>query len=838
DAADKIMPTIGEGFGWQCGALWEVEPHSQSTLSQSSLHQANPDQSTLGEGGAVSLAADERALLRCVATWQRPHPDAAIRAGLDAFEAGTREMTVTLGKGTIGQVWQTGRVVWLEDSRTDPSFLRAGSARLAGLRGAWMFPIRIGEHVLGVIEFLSQEPAWPDEYLREMAATIGSQIGYFIERRHAEAAVRASEARKSAMVGAALDAIVSMDSNGLVTEWNPAAERIFGYMRQDVLGRDIGELIVPERFREAHYLGRDCYLRSGESRILNQRLELAAVRADGREILVELVVAAIHTEGEMVFTGFLRDITASKRDENRLRMLESAVVNANDAILITEAEPIDFPGPRIIYVNDAFIHMTGYTLEEVIGKTPRILQGTKTDPAQRAKIRQALKNWQPIVVELVNYHKDGSEFWVELSIVPVADEKGWFTHWVSTQRDISGRKRDEEVLQRAQQEAEQAREEAEQAREEAERANRAKSEFLSRMSHELRTPLNAILGFGQLLEMDPLDAAQKESVGQIMKGGRHLLDLINEVLDIARIESGNLAMSPEPTSLDEVLHEIAGLVRPLAEARRITVDIPVHSGCYALADRQRLKQVLLNLFSNAVKYNRVGGAVSVTCEHAADERIVITVRDTGHGIAAEDLRRLFAPFERLGADAGNVEGTGLGLALSRRLTEAMNGTLEVQSTLGDGTAFIVNLPQANSQLPQFSASSSSGTVTASFKHEASHTVLYIEDNPSNLRLLERILIYRPSVRLIGSETGRSGLEDARVHQPHVILLDLHLPDMSGQDVLRALREEPATHAIPVVIVSADGTAGQAQRLLDAGAQGYLTKPFDVSELLQTIDELF
>jgi signal transduction histidine kinase/ActR/RegA family two-component response regulator len=372
------------------------------------------------------------------------------------------------------------------------------------------------------------------------------------------------------------------------------------------------------------------------------------------------------------------------------------------------------------------------------------------------------------------------------------------------------------------------------AEEAAAAANRAKSEFLSRMSHELRTPLNAIIGFAQLLELDAKGPEQRESVEHILKGGRHLLTLINEALDIARIEAGKLALSLEPVLASEVIRGGLDLIRPQAARRGVKLLEVAACDCYVTADRQRLQQVLLNLLSNAVKYNRERGTVAISCAEVAPSRIWLRVSDTGRGIAPEMMSRLFTPFDRLGADQAETEGTGLGLALSKRLVEAMGGTLAVESRLGEGTTFSVGLAaaegptvadgQPEERMPEPTAG-------------ARGTLLYIEDNLPNLRLLERIVSRRPGVTLLSAMQGRRGLELARDHRPDVIILDLHLPDLAGTEVLARLRGDPRTQEIPVVILSADATPGQITRLLAQGARAYLTKPLDIKELLTLLDSL-
>ena len=383
--------------------------------------------------------------------------------------------------------------------------------------------------------------------------------------------------------------------------------------------------------------------------------------------------------------------------------------------------------------------------------------------------------------------------------------------------------------------ADEARREAQEA---AEAANVAKSRFLSRMSHELRTPLNAVLGFGQLLELQDLTDEQREYVGYIVKGGRHLLDLINEVLDISRIEAGELALSPESVHTAGVIRDAVALIRPLADQRGIQVVTDQSGSCdsYVFADGQRAKQVLLNLLSNAVKYNRTRGTVAVSCVPVGDTRIAIKVTDTGPGIAAEQVGNLFMPFERLGAENTNVEGTGIGLALSRRLAEAMDGRLSATSTLGQGSTFTFELPRVEGPVERYERlKSSPAEPVAAAPHDRRRTVLHIEDNLANVNLMERILARRPDVDVVAAMQGSLGLELAREHRPALVLLDLHLPDMSGEHVLQRLREDSVTASVPVVMVSADATTGQVQRLLAAGATAYITKPIDVGALLRVID---
>jgi signal transduction histidine kinase/ActR/RegA family two-component response regulator len=367
-------------------------------------------------------------------------------------------------------------------------------------------------------------------------------------------------------------------------------------------------------------------------------------------------------------------------------------------------------------------------------------------------------------------------------------------------------------------------------------ANEAKNEFLSRMSHELRTPLAAIMGFSELLSLSDLDEDKQRWVAMMVTAGNHLLSLVNEVLDISRIESGQLSISLEPVTLVAVLDEALELVRPLADGEQVVIHPPVVSAGsgYVLADNQRLKQVLINLLANAIKYNRRGGEVRIAVEAQGPDRVRVRVEDTGEGIAEASLSRLFVPFERLDAAASGVEGTGLGLALSRTLVEAMGGQIGVASTPGVGSAFWVELARGEPAAVETRLEDEQ-RVLQERRYSAERSLLYVEDTVANVRLIEEILRSRPSVRLLPAMMGQLGLELAREHVPDLIVLDLHLPDLGGEKVLAQLQADEKTRGIPVVILSADATRRQLEPLLAAGARDYLTKPIGVRRFLEVVD---
>ncbi|MFL6541322.1 MAG: ATP-binding protein [Chthoniobacterales bacterium] len=520
----------------------------------------------------------------------------------------------------------------------------------------------------------------------------------------------------------------------------------------------------------------------------------------------------------------LRSIREMRSIANRTAALEA---NEKNFRQIFEEAPTGMAviglDERFLQANTTICSMLGYSEEELGTRTESYFTHVEDVARSREMAEQMRKGMDRSAMETRYLRKNGEIVWARRTACLVRDEEGKPRHFLIMVDDISEQKRAEEALH--------------QAKADADRANHAKSEFLSRISHELRTPLNAILGFSQLIERQSVTEKERGRVSHIVKAGRHLLKLINEVLDISRIDAGNFQVSLEPVCLADAVAESVDLIRPMAAERSIEIasDAVPRDGCHVTADQQRLKQVLLNLLGNGVKYTPVGGKLTLASVRMGDGRVRLEIEDNGEGIPPDKVARLFTPFDRLGAEHSEVEGTGLGLALSQRLMQAMNGEIGVTSAIDQGSTFWVELPFAESPLK--AVEQQRVAVAPEEAPRARRTVLYIEDNLSNLTLMQQVLAGFPDIELLSAMQGRVGIDLARKHSPDVILLDLHLPDLPGWEVLNRLRAHEATSEIPVMVISADATARQIQRLLAAGAQRYLTKPIDLAEFARAMEEI-
>jgi signal transduction histidine kinase/CheY-like chemotaxis protein len=575
---------------------------------------------------------------------------------------------------------------------------------------------------------------------------------------------------------------------------------------------------------------------------MNEALLLGSVRQH------ELTEAA-----EKLNQQLRAEITERKQAEEALLKagaLQSAIFNsANFSSIATDAKGV------IQIFNVGAERMLGYTAAEVMNKiTPADISdpqeliarakalsvelATPITPGFEALVFKASREIEDIY-ELTYIRKDGTRFPAVVSVTALRDAQDAIIGYLLIGTDNTARKLVEAERARLDQALQDRNADLESAKFVAEKANLAKSDFLSSMSHELRSPLNAILGFAQLMESgSPLPTdSQKRSIDQILQAGWYLLELINEILDLALIESGKLSLSLEPISLAEVMLECQAMIEPQAQKHGISVAFPhFEMPCFVQADRTRLKQVFINLLSNAIKYNKVDGPVVVEHITSTPGRIRICVKDTGEGLTPDKLTQLYQPFNRLGKEAGIEEGTGIGLVTTKRLVELMKGVIGVESTVGVGSVFWIELNLTAEPHPAAGAAEPTVVAQAQVHSDAqSRTLLYVEDNPANLMLVEDLIARRPDIGLLSARDGNRGVEIAHASRPDVILMDINLPGISGIQALRILAEDPATAHIPVIALSANAMPRDIEKGLEAGFFRYLTKPIKVNEFMDTLD---
>ncbi|MFA5915059.1 MAG: PAS domain S-box protein [Burkholderiales bacterium] len=679
-------------------------------------------------------------------------------------------------------------------------------------------------------------------------------IGYLLigtdnsARKRAEAALLKAGALQNAIFNSANFSSIATDEKGVIQIFNVGAERMLGYTAADVLNKispadisDPQELIARARSLSAEVgttisPGFEALVFKA-SRGIEDIYELTYIRKDGSRFPAVVSVTALRDPDEAII-GYLligTDNTVRKEIEAEQKLLAQrlrdhqfytrSLFESNiDALMTTD------PSGIITDVNKQMEVLTGCTRDELIGAP---FKNYFTDPERaEASIKLVLSDKKITNYELTARARDGRETVVSYNATTFYDRDRKLQGVFAAARDVTERKRLDQVLQ-------EKNAELESAKSAAEKANLAKSDFLSSMSHELRSPLNAILGFAQLMESDspPPARSQKESIAQILQAGWHLLKLINEILDLAKVESGQVPLSPEPVSLAEVLLECQGMIEPQAQQRGIQMTFPKSEIPYFVhADRTRLKQVLLNLLSNAIKYNISRGTVEVTCTESAPGRLRVSIRDSGAGLYPEQLTKLFQPFNRLGQEAGGEEGTGIGLVVAKRLVELMGGVIGVESTLGTGSVFWFELSSvAAPTISPEGAGPPELAPTHIPRGARLRTLLYVEDNPANLKLVEQIIARHPGMCLVSAVNGNSGIQIARDNQPDVILMDINLPGISGFEALHILRDDALTAHIPVVAISANAMPGDIKRGLKAGFFRYITKPIKVGEFMEAVD---
>lgn len=663
-----------------------------------------------------------------------------------------------------------------------------------------------------------------------------------------EEAVIKTGALQNAIFNSANFSSIATDAKGVIQIFNVGAERMLGYLAADVMNTitpaeisDPQELITRAGALSAEF---DTPITPGfealvfkASRGIEDIYELTYIRKDGSRFPAVVSVTALR-DIDKVIIGYLligTDNIARKQVEADQKKLDQrlrdqqfytrSLIESNiDALMTTD------PAGIITDVNKQMEALTGCTRDELIGAP---FKSYFTDPARaEAGIKLVLSDKKVTDYELTACARDGKKTVVSYNATTFYDRDRTLQGVFAAARDVTERKRFEQALQ-------ETNVEMESAKSAAEKANLAKSDFLSGMSHELRSPLNAILGFAQLMATasPPPSDAQKESITQILQAGWHLLKLINEILDLSVVESGKVSLSLEPVDLPEVLSECHAMMEAQAQERGIVLTFPVfHQPSFVWADQTRLKQVVINLLSNAIKYNQAQGQVNVACALVSSDRVRISFKDTGAGLSPEKLAQLFQPFNRLGQEAGNVAGTGIGLVVTKQLVELMDGVLGVNSTVGQGSEFWVEL--RSTATPELKTSAPEGALpkpAVDRVNAPQKTLLYIEDNPANMKLVERLIDRRPDIQLLTAVDGSLGIALARSKLPDVILMDINLPGISGIDALKALRADSTTAHIPVVAISANAMLRDIEVGRQLGFFRYLTKPIVVEEFMTTLD---
>ena len=645
------------------------------------------------------------------------------------------------------------------------------------------------------------------------AATLMVALLYWVRQSNKDRERSAQQFRS--MVESAGDAIYIHDRYGKISAVNQVACDQTGYMRDELTGMSVAQLdaaIDFDKLRDTWDLG------EADPSQYPLTLETAHQRKDGTVFPIEVRISLLPSSNGYHFVAMVRDISERKQVEKELSNkigelnFQKYALDQHAIVSITDN------AGNITYINDKFCHISGYSSEELLGQNHRILKSDEHSQEFYDDLWNTILSGKVWRGEIKNLKKGGGGYWVDASIVPFLNEQGKPFQFVAIRTDITDRVR---------------------AKEEAEKANRVKSEFLSSMSHELRTPMNAILGFGQMLNSNPKEPptkTQKFCVDHILKGGQHLLTLINEILDLSKIEAGKVELSLEKISPTILFQDMQSLLLGFASEHGIKIIMPeVISTPPLYADYTRTKQVLLNFMTNAIKYNRKGGTVTVDILDNAEDMIKIVITDTGAGIPEDKQSGLFTAFSRLGAETTETEGTGIGLVICKQLIELMGGNLGFESEVGTGSSFWFELPVfqgSDNKIEATDADDKLGLEDVQFDIQT--TILYIEDNPANMELMSMIISRIEGLSMISAHNAELGIKLAKAENPDVIILDINLPGMNGIEAVEILKRFDATRNIPVLALSAAATKTDMEKGMQAGFNQYLTKPINVNEVVSAI----